>query len=104
LVADLFRGDYRRSWEPCCSTARIFSCKWESTNYEERFTARLEPYRKLKNSLGGRTLDDDFNVLQDTDTFGALLDSICDDLQSTMRSDWEKKLREIEANDIESNE
>lgn len=59
---------------------------------------------ELVESLDGRTLDDDFNVLQDTDTFDLLLESICDDLRSAMQSDWEKRLREIEANDVETDE
>lgn len=54
--------------------------------------------------LEGRALNDNFNVLQDTDTFDALLDSICDDLQSAMQSDWEKRLREIENDETESDE
>lgn len=58
----------------------------------------------LEECLGGRTLEDDFNVLQDTDTFDPLLESICDDLQSAMQSDWEKRLREIEASDLEIDE
>jgi hypothetical protein len=59
---------------------------------------------ELEESLDGRTSDNDFNVLQDTDTFDALLDAICDDLQSAMRSDWEKRLREIESDETESDE
>ncbi|OQW74623.1 MAG: hypothetical protein BVN35_09670 [Proteobacteria bacterium ST_bin11] len=55
-------------------------------------------------SLGGHTLEGHFNVLHDTDTFDPFLESICDDLQSTMQSDWEKRLREMEASDLEIDE
>lgn len=51
---------------------------------------------ELEESLDGHTLDDDFNVLQDTDTFDRLRESICDDLKYAMQRDWEKRLREIE--------
>lgn len=53
--------------------------------------------------LEGRTLEDDFNVLQDTDTFDRLRESLFDDLKYAMQRDWEKKLHEIE-NALEDNE
>lgn len=45
--------------------------------------------------LDGRTPEEGFNVLHDTDTFDPLLESIASNLQSQMQDDWEKMQVEL---------
>ncbi|MDT4290696.1 hypothetical protein RO575_14120 [Methylomonas sp. MO1] len=78
--------------------------KIKALSNAEKLTLWFGLCENQEERLGGRTLADDFNVLHDTDTFDPFLESICDDLQSAMQSDWEKRLREIEASDLEIDE
>jgi len=104
LGAMLFDGSHILLQMGIDQLRRAVYSKIKALSTAEKLALWFDLCENPEESLGGSTLENDFNVLHDTDTFDPFLESICDDLQSAMQSDWEKRLREIEARDLEIDE